>query len=334
MTSQHPELGIRSALCRDSIQGSIYVEAHKIEDVRSAWAALLNIPSTRRLIPRISLVPLSERVELLNMKMADGLDFKLWSWVRIRRGGKYKNDLGLVCGVKSDTRIHTVKLVPRIHLDRKRKREARTSKRPPLALFDPEQVKEIFGSQAVKEESDPKAVQPSDPEDLRETAKVWKFRGTKYKNGLTEVAFPHSCLAPADNNINQTEFNLFAATEDSDVVDALHNQIVLKIGDRIQVSIGEYRGVSGRLADIREDGTILLQPEGTDHGVELLMSDVRKYFKLGDSVHVTHGVHIGKYGHIISIEDGDIIAVYYHYKVTPEQAEQRTDDEPRGEEVQ
>lgn len=334
VTSRHPELGIRSAFCRDSIQGSIYVEAHKIEDVQSAWAAVLNIPSTRRLIPKVSLVPLSERVDLLNMKMADGADFKLWTWVRIRRAGKYKNDIGLVCGVKPATRIHTIKLVPRLNLDRKRKREARASKRPPPSLFDPKHVREVCGAQAVQEVLDAKAGKVgSDLEDLREVDKVWKFRGIIYKNGLIEVDFPYASLNPADNNLSETEFNLFAATEHPDVINALQDQIVLKIGDRIQVAIGTYRGASGHLVDIREDGTILLQPEGADHGVELLLSDAQKYFKLGDFVHVTRGAHIGKAGHITSIEDGGIIGVYYHYKVTPEEAEQRRDDEPRGEEV-
>lgn len=137
--------GINSAFTRDSLQGSIYVEA---DNSLAVVKALQGIPGVAHSPGShtfgITLVDIGDRPLLLNMEM-NGLhsSIKPLSWVRFKKG-LYRGDLALVRDVDGSTQHCEVYVVPRLAYDGKRKR----GNRPPPAYFDVARAERAFKSKA------------------------------------------------------------------------------------------------------------------------------------------------------------------------------------------
>ena len=282
---------VLSAFARDEIRGSVYVEAPSFADVR---CILEGIPRVRRLRgkrPCVDIVSLAERPPLLTM--GKSISIKSMSWVRLKRYGKYKNDLGFVHEVDSRTLMMIVYVVPRIRLARKRKRNTWDSRqsRPPAALFDAERVAEFYGEKEVQRRN-----------------LVFDFKGGIYlSGGLLELTCSPLDVSLTNINPTQPELDLFQASRNELILEALSAGVVsLHIGDRIQVVIGTFTGLSGRLVDIKMDNTVVFE---TDNAIrhEAYSSEIRKYFKLGDYVGVVQGESSGRQGYIVELSSNSAL---------------------------
>lgn len=285
MSLGNDDCGVLSAFSRDSIRGSVYVEARHVTNVRGI---LEGIPRVRRLRgehPCIDMVDLADRLPLLTM--VESPIIQPMSWVRLKRAGIYSGDLGFVFEVDAQTLQLSVYVVPRIQLDRKRKRKAQDSRRsrPPAALFDADAVAEYYGEKEVDRIN-----------------YIFHFKGDIYvKGGLLEAEYSPSHVSVTDVNPTQPELDLFRASQNESVLHALEAGVVaLHIGDRIQVFIGTFTGLSGRLVDIKGDNTVVFE---TDDAMrrEVYSYEIRKYFKLGDYVGALRGEFSGREGYIIEL---------------------------------
>ena len=274
---------ILSAFTRDRLTGDVFVEALKISSVNEALTGVHGI-----LRPvSIDLVSLSDRVALLNM--ASPPTIKLYSWVRIRRPGKYRGDLACVCEVDDCTSLVYAVLVPRIPLDKKRKR---ASKRPPACLFDSNAIESAY------------------PGEIKLRNTVWLFRGGLYKDGLLEEELTHHDITFGDVYGTERELELFRISKHPQVKEALKQATVpLQIGDKIQVVEGTFAGILGRLVDIRDDLTVVFQTDDLDVRHQVYAYEVRKRFSLGELVLVLHGPHKGEQGYITHMS-GDTAVLY------------------------
>ena len=99
--------------------------------------------------------------------------------------------------------------------------------------------------------------------------------------------------------------------------------VSLQIGDRIQATASSFKGLTGHVADIRDDHTLAVDFEtktNVDLGqpgkkgstskivvscFQLCSSEIRKKFELGDYVHVLQGAHSGDEGYIVQIDGKD-----------------------------
>lgn len=275
---------VLTAFTRDSIRGSVYVEAPSLVDVR---LILDGIPRVLRSQP-IDLVALADRTPLLTMEAF--ISIRALSWVRIKRSGRYKNDLGFVHSVDSRTSIVDVYVVPRIQLDlnqkRKRKRKTGDSRggRPAAALFDNIAVAECYGEETVERLN-----------------QVYWFKGDIYKNGLLDGPFSPSNLSAINVNPTPHELELFRGSQNEAVLGVLKLGVVsLHVGDRIKVITGTFTGLSGRLVEMKEDSTIIFETDDTRRH-ETYASEIRKYFSRGDYVRVLYGDLHGKEEFIIEL---------------------------------
>lgn len=277
---------ILSAFQRDTIPGSIYVEAHALADVKMALRGVSGVLYSNHKVPRVEPVSLVDRVPLLDMLMGGMSEsIQAESWVRVKSGKTYRDDLGLVIEMDSCTNIAVVLLVPRIQMDRKRKRNG--PNRPSAALFDPDAVKKVFGTNAIE----------------RRTEQMWTFKDTLYKNGLVEKEIHLSGLSDRPN-ATQYELDFFHSSQDPFVMQALQQtSISLRIGDKIRVLVGELKGLQGELTDIKGDNTLVFTSDDGRNDIQVPASDARKHFSPGESVRVLHGRHKGEEGYIVHLRD-------------------------------
>lgn len=77
-------------------------------------------------------------------------------------------------------------------------------------------------------------------------------------------------------------------------------------GDRVRVVAGQQKGLYGHL-EVVNDSTVFLLPSGADpeeqNVIQLLSTDVKKHFIVGDIVKVRTGAYMGTIGWVVSCED-------------------------------
>lgn len=222
------------------------------------------------------------------------------SWVRLKRFGKYRDDLGFVHSVDPQSSVVSVYVVPRIKLDRKRKRKNQGNRRsrPPAALFNAVTVADYYGD-----------------EEIVSINYLFRFQKDVYTfEGLLEGEYSPWDVSVVNVNPTQAELELFRASGHELVLDALRAGVVpLQIGDRVQVVIGTFTGLTGRLVDIKSDSTVIFQTEDAARH-EVYSSEIRKFFSLGDYVAILHGDFNGRRGYIIQL--GHKSALIYEHAAT------------------
>jgi transcription elongation factor SPT5 len=133
--AMHQPTGVLSAFERDSIPGSIYIEARTPKDVHDILQGIGQVIYTQN-TPRMDLVLIHDRIPILQMaNTKDLVTVKSMSWVRIKKGGEYRNDLSLVESVDLQSSTAHVLLIRRIRPESHRKSNR---KRKRMAMFAPD----------------------------------------------------------------------------------------------------------------------------------------------------------------------------------------------------
>jgi transcription elongation factor len=267
---------------RDTIPGSIYVEALTLDDVRAALVGISGVRRTRDHAPCMELVPTEDRVALLNM--SDTTAIGEGTWVRIKRMGLYHNDLAFVLEFNKNLMEARVAVVPRIRLASKRQR------RPQPLLFDIEMVKVFYGEGSIERRN-----------------QIHVFRKQEFKHCLLELDL--ACIDLSDRNIAPTHSELlpFSKCGNPCIVNAAMNEMVrLRLHDRIKVTAGELQGTEGHVAFIDQQDIVTVNPVAALDPQPVSGSDVRKDFQLGDFVEVISGERQGAEGWIVSIDETQV----------------------------
>lgn len=306
---------VASATFQPCIPGSIYVEAPSAQHVRLACGGLHGMMGS------IELVSLDDAVAVLTCGAGPQV-LDPHSWVRIRRG-LYTGDLAFVRSVVDHvpdeeddedvfpSTIVTINLVPRIPLGikmHKRKRQTISDRALPV-LFDSRRYE--TECQRIKRDEDGRA-----QEDM------WKFRRAIYRNGLLEMRVVMSSLNFKKVNPTREELEKWVESSDEDVVLAAKNALVasrsenhasgLRVGDRVEIKQGWAHTKKGKVQSI--EGDVVLMDDLTSSSsppISVRISDVRKYFVVGDNVWALSGPEVGLEGWCIKIEDG-IVQVSEH----------------------
>jgi Early transcription elongation factor of RNA pol II, NGN section len=280
---------IVSAFSQPSIPGTIYVEAPAMVDIRRAFRNV----HTVFLNEEIMLVPISERVQLLEMRNTDVVAFG--HWVRIKKGA-YKKDLGFVTDMDSFTSRVRLWVIPRLsYSDIKRTRYTRSDQ----SLFDPDRARTVFGPDTVQQRID-----------------RFKFQGKVFKHGLLERVLALNDLTTKNVHPTYDELRLFSESLGFDKAlkhrwNTDYAAATLCINDRVRVISGEQKGFLGTIVDKHEntvqvqlrkepDARITFEDEPL---LDLLACQVSKSFKVGDYVEVRDGFWAGSRGYVLGICD-------------------------------
>jgi transcription elongation factor SPT5 len=300
--SQQP-LNILSAFQRDSLSGSVYVEARTSQQVNRACQGLIGFYPSRG----IRLVPIEEMASLLLIKKIEQ-SLQPGSWVRVRRG-KYGGDLAQVIDVDDTGDIVGLKVVPRIDLTprdddidgRKRKKAAQAGTiRPPQRLFNYDEVSKVYGKKNVG---------------MRHG--VYVFATDTYRNGFVEKEFKTSALITEDVQPTLDEITMFAGQKEGiDETSGVNLAViaeaakkaaisVLQPGDHIEVFEGQQSGVHGVVDQISQDVVTFIASVSELHGqkIEVPARSVRKRFKAGDHVKVMSGQNANETGLVVAVSE-------------------------------
>lgn len=294
---------INSAVFQPLIRGSIYVEAPSALHVRLACGSF---HGTRE---PIELVSLQDAEAVVTCGAGPRL-LDMHSWVRIRRG-LYTGDLAFVrCTAdmvpdRGDDRnfpstIVTINLIPRIPLEKKRKRKTHIVSQGAV-FFDSRR----YEHECKRIERDEVGKQQED---------MWKFRSSIFRNGLLEIKVVMSKLNFRKVNPTREELGKWMECRDEDVVLAAKNALValrseqhasgLWPGDRVEVMQGWAQGKKGTVQSIEGDEVLLENVTPSSPPLTIRITDMQKYFAVGDHVCAISGPEVGLDGWCIKVEDG------------------------------
>lgn len=325
LADQH--IRINSAFQRDSIKGFIYIEARSEAYVRNAIHGLVGVFGSSQPL----LIPLEDRMALLKTKQIVQ-ELQIGGWVRFKRG-KHTGDIGQIIDVPDNGDQVTVKFIPRIDFAKREETVAaddgsNSKKRkkgpvnynlpgmkPPQQLFNADDVRAAFGDKSVSY-----------------ARGSFHFENDEYKDGFCIKDIRVSALNTEDiqpsldeiNQFDQTEKKASGMDDDDDAppaestTDNINFQLIaqaakrsataaLQPGDHVQVVEGGSQGLSGTVVSIVNEKVFITSEEIQElREIEVLLSEVRKMFRVGDHVRVLVGAHTGQTGLVLSTQ-GDTL---------------------------
>lgn len=248
-------------------------------------------------------------------------DIKQHQWVRIKAGGVYKDDVGLVEGVVENK--VWIRLVPRIEITK----SGDTKNASKRSMFS-----KVPQKPNLKPQNIDGAVQQKDPHTITNSY-MYQVKGQLMHRGFVYKAFAFKQLE-VGNNVKPSfeELQMFKATlangapDDDDGADEDQRDNALEVtiqktlmqggetvymkGDKISVHRGEYTGMRGTVIEI-EGGFVTFKsidfPDLDPQQVDIAF--VTKYFEPGDLVRVTEGKYRGETGQVVDVQGNRVSMV-------------------------
>ena len=317
--SKDDALYIHSAFTTPASKGYLYIEADKEVHVKRAIRGLRALKWWK-----LQLIPITQMVNAV--KFTDDVPvIAKGQWVRIK-SGLYKGDVGQVYTLGDQNTIITVKLIPRIDLQaleedptRKRKRAFnafRAGQRPPQALFNRAEVKRRGG------EVSSLSKHPSDGR------RYDVFGSNRYRQGFLYKDMRHTGLytdnvQPTADEADRFLNRIRGESDDDDDDEELpappptasskSSVALFSIGDHVIVSEGSMKNITGRITSLSKAGCTV-QPDShqpISMPLDLMLKEIRKFFRLGDHVKVVAGVYRDETGMITQVQQAsDTLSIY------------------------
>uniref|UniRef100_A0A3Q3NAI6 Transcription elongation factor SPT5 n=1 Tax=Mastacembelus armatus TaxID=205130 RepID=A0A3Q3NAI6_9TELE len=291
-------LQIKSVVAPDHVKGYIYVESYKQTHVK---AAIEGIGNLRMGFWNQQMVPIKEMTDVLKV-VKEVTNLKPKSWVRLKRG-LYKDDIAQVDYVEPSQNTISLKMIPRIDLDRIKAKmslkdwfaKRKKFKRPAQRLFDAEKIRSLGGE--VSHDGDFMIFEGN-----RYSRKGFLFKSFAMSAVITDGVKP--TLSELEKFEDQPEgIDLEVVTESGK--EREHN---LQAGDNVEVCEGELINLQGKILSV--DGnkiTIMPKHEDLKDPLEFPAHELRKYFRMGDHVKVIAGRYEGDTGLIVRVEENFVI---------------------------
>ena len=315
-------LYIHSAFTTPASKGYIYVEAEKEVHVKMAIRGLRAVKWWS-----VQLVPITQMVNAVKFNNQTA-SVQVKQWVRIK-GGLYKGDLAQVMLAEDQNTQVTVRIIPRVDLDvecaesaarhegtRVRKRAAgKGMNRPMPQLLSIGEIHQHNGYTERKTDRDLNTV-------------VTIFNNNRYKHGYLykKVNIYRLILENVIPTTDELETfrarNRDADQQDDDDIDddmeyntilpvnqvnyGTHNSVFV-MGDRIVVSAGPFKNITGRIVSVAKTQCTVLPDAGQPIAmrIDLDVKEMRKLFRLGDHVKVVAGMYKDETGMITHVNNGE-----------------------------
>ena len=311
-------LHIHSAFTTPASKGYVYIEADKEVHVKRAIRGLRALKWWK-----VQLIPIAQMVSAV--KFTDDVPIiHKGQWVRVK-SGLYKGDLGQVYQLTDQNSLITVKLIPRIDLSalddadagRKRKRAfpPRGADRPPQALFNPSEVQKKGGVVTTIQKH---------PTDRRRYA---VFGSNRYRQGylykdMRVTGLYHDNIQPTADEADRFLSRIRGDSDDEDDDEVLapppppsrsKSALLFSIGDHVIVSEGAMKNITGRISSLSKTHCTIQPDAGQPISmpVDLMLKEMKKFFRLGDHVKVVAGMYRDETGMITQVQQAtDTLSVY------------------------
>jgi hypothetical protein len=269
----------------DSLAGSVYVEAKSFPAVVKILEGISGVARRSRNGPSVvKAINIQDMPLLLSMEHPV---IRLSSWARIK-SGLYKGDLALVREFDALSQLYEVYVVPRLAYGGKRKR----GNRPPAAPFDAALAERTFNSKV----------------EVRNQARL--FRGKLYLSGLYLAEFHTLKLTTEGVNATTEELQHFQHLPEWE--EARNLIFPIKEGDRVRVVSGTFKGGWGTTSEVKTASLCLFWEDSRQDIREVLMRDVRRFFRLGDYVEILYGPNRGDQGFIVHLAGSEAVVYTRH----------------------
>ena len=211
--------------------------------------------------------------------------FSVGQWVRFRRG-TYRGDIGLVCERCISSDLVVVYVVPRLNMTKASSKKKRSDGRPPPQLFDADEIRKVYGSDAVSS-----------------SGSLLVFDGQKFEEGFLRLA------------VLSSHFIVTASPSDSEKAVFISSRVVsptdraLELGENVIVTRGQYVGLNAVVAsisDTEKTATLhFLQDEQHIPRVacDIPFSEFHRYYPVGSNVRILDGPHANCQGMVLASND-------------------------------
>lgn len=292
--------------------GYLYFETSQLENIHSALNKVWTSPIRVLSIARTRLETLRKMLHTRKHEHT----LTCHSWVRLKRGGVYKGDLGFVDSLEMSEGYANILLLPRLpslmnsSSGRKRKRTLRH----PQALFDSGSTTSAYESREAKEITH---IQP--PKRLGDD--TWSYNDEVLYKGCCRrrVAVYNLNLSPAEPSENEL-FQWMDCTHEpirrsiKKLVPSLGSasKQAFCSGDRVLVKstdpdVEDFGGTIVFVEDIDNDPpTALVRSELTDEIQSYHISDLKKRIRVGDLMLVEGISNLGTTGTVLW-SDGKVV---------------------------
>ncbi|XP_011410252.2 PREDICTED: transcription elongation factor SPT5-like [Amphimedon queenslandica] len=285
---------IKSATAVEGLHGYIYVESYKQQHVKQAIEDIGNLAMGKW---NQMMVPVNEMTDVLRVvKDSASRNLRQGSWVRIKRG-IYRDDIAQVDYVDTSRNKVVLKMLPRVDYTSKKgalkgtdddANRKRRKSRPPAKLFDPEAIRELGG--LISYDGD-----------------FLVFEGNHFRNGFMYKQFGMNAIIFEGVKPTLGELEKFEATPEEVEVEVSGSAIGaagLEPGDLVEVCEGDLMHLQGSVISIDGNNvTVLPKHEDLRDPLEFNISELRKFFQVGDHVKVIAGRHEGETGLVVRIEN-------------------------------
>lgn len=276
-----PEI-LASSIVATTIPGRIYAEVGGFAQATKLAQSLAELDPSR-----ISPVPREDIPKILNFASSR---HACQQWARV--GGKkkkwnwYQGDTGLIEKVEGSRKKYLA-LIPRLVLEDVRGGQSR----PRQVLVERAMLEGQVGASLVKNDKHGRF--------------IWNKQMFSAE-GLLLVDLDDIDILPLLETLpSSAELAVFRTTsllskETAVQADRMISQTRMKIGDRVKVMVGTYRGMLGTIMDIKENEVAVYLPS-QDVIEDMLQDSVRAAFVIGDQVEVLDGEKKGLVAWVIGI---------------------------------
>ncbi|KAI9197089.1 uncharacterized protein BJ171DRAFT_523077 [Polychytrium aggregatum] len=298
-------LKIKSAFCRDSLSGYVYIESEKQAYVSEALDKMNNV-----YISRLKLVPVNEMADCLSTKVKD-INLKEGAWVRIKRG-KYGGDLAQVMKIlDSRETVVEVKLIPRPELSGSAKYDQNHLDDLDTKHKKPNKQNTIVPPQRFFNPAEHRGTEPISGQEYI------SYRGELYdRDGYLVKEVKVSSLEIEEVNASLDEITRFSRGLVTGTKDGLAGMSIantargddFEVGENVEVIRGELVGIPGTVESVEHD-IVTVQPAsgfGLPSNFKLSASYLRKKFSNGEHVCVIKGIHKDETGMIIQMQENAV----------------------------
>lgn len=278
----------------------IYCEAFKSQHVEKVIQGLSGVNTKS-----VRMIPINEMTEVMkSCQTQQKLRFQEHQWVRIK-GGIYKDDLGLVEKTEGNKKA-LVRLIPRIpndfYLDQNKTIHSLRAYHKKSQFIRVPQV--LFNPLRVKNECQRDWIKP-----MRKNFYIW--RGMMFRNGYLYQEFTANKLltenvCPSLQEVKMFQIDVSNQTsldfedDDQDEWDILDDETLLKtirddpqlqiqIGERIKVIEGQFKDCQGFIRHFHDGIVTFTTEEKKPVTIKVKGFQVRKCFKLGETVQIIQG---------------------------------------------
>ena len=223
------------------------------------------------------------------------------SWVRMRRNDEYRDDLAQVTEIVDDGARARVRLIPRLRIFTRQSNTQGRAVRPPAKLFNPEELRRLGEDCAGYR--------------THTGGEGYQYDGNLCEDGcLVKTVAVRGLRHGPEITPTLPELERFKAGlgKGQDLLSAASLKETKRryiVGDLVQVTDGDLKGLLGHITDMRTDGsscTILPKHSHLTDELEISTDLLAKSFKLGDHVKVIGGTqHLGETGMIMAIDGAD-----------------------------